>query len=63
MERTFLLYNGEHSGTETMVLNQKYGGIVYPRTISSLEGEELENDKSYGYLGYEIKSNEPSTVR
>ena len=41
-----------------MILN-KTG--EYPSTIASLNGETLENVKSYKYLGCEIKFDEPTT--
>ena len=47
--------------TKTMILNQKYEERAYPKTICSLEGEEIENVESYRYLGCEIKHDEPNT--
>ena len=49
------------SKTKTMILNQQYEGREYPSTISSLRGNDLENVKSYGYLGCEVKYDEPNT--
>ena len=47
--------------TKTMILNQKYEGREYPKTICSLGKEVIENVKQFRYLGCEIKHDEPST--
>ena len=44
-----------------MIFNQQYEGREYPSTISSLRGNDLENVKSYRYLGCEVKYDDPST--
>ena len=46
------------SKTKTMILNKKG---EYESTITSLNGEPLENVKSYKYLGCEIRYDEPAT--
>ena len=47
--------------TKTMILNQKYEGREYPKTICSLGEEVIENVEKFRYLGSEIKQDEPST--
>ena len=47
--------------TKTMILNQHLEGREYPSSIGKLRGQELENVKSYKYLGCEIKFDEPAT--
>ena len=47
--------------TKTMILNQQYESEEYPSFISTLRGVNLENTKTYRYLGCEIKYDEPST--
>ena len=51
------------SKTKTMILNQQHEDrdYPYPSTISSLRGKQLENVRTYRYLGCEIKYNEPTT--
>ena len=49
------------SKTKTMILNQQYEEREYPATISTLRGCELENVKTYRYLGCEVKYDEPTT--
>jgi len=44
-----------------MILNQKYEGREYPKTICSLGEEVIENVEKFRYLGSEIKQDEPST--
>ena len=44
-----------------MILNPKYEEREYPATISTLRGYELENVKTYRYLGCKIKYDEPTT--
>ena len=47
--------------TKSMILNQHLEGRDYPVSIAKLEGREIENVKSYKYLGSEIKHDEPTT--
>ena len=49
------------SKTKTMILNQQYEDREYPASISSLRGNQLDNVKTYRYLGCEIKYNEHTT--
>ena len=47
--------------TKIIILNQKYEGREYPKTICSLGEEVIENVEKFRYLGSEIKQDEPST--
>ena len=47
--------------TKTMILNQQYMNSEYPTTISTLNGEQVENVKIFWYLGCQIKYDEPGT--
>ena len=44
-----------------MILNHQYTGINYPCSISTLGDKQLENVKTYRYLGCEIEFDTPST--
>ena len=48
------------SKTKTMILNQQHEERDYPSSIASLNGEQLENVRTYTYLGCEIEYNKPS---
>jgi len=47
--------------TKSMIFNQQFEGREYPSSISSLNGKQLENVKSYRYLGSEIRFDEHTT--
>ena len=49
------------SKTKTMVLNQHYIDNSYPKTISHIDGVEIENVEVFRYLGAQIKYDEPNT--
>ena len=44
-----------------MILNHQYVGEVYPESICQLNGEKIENVKTFIYLGSCIKYDEPTT--
>ena len=47
--------------TKTMILNHQYAGEAYPETICQLNGNPIDNVKTFIYLGSCIKYDEPST--
>ena len=49
------------SKTKSMILNYQYIGLNYPHSISSLNGEKIENVKTFKYLGSQIKYDEANT--
>ena len=49
------------SKTKTMIFNQQYENRNYPTSIATLDGQILENVKTFRYLGVEVKHDEPTT--
>jgi len=49
------------SKTKTMILNHQNANNQYPETICSLNGANIDNEKTFIYLGSCLKYDEPST--
>ena len=63
LDETFRQYrlNINTSKTKTMILSQQHDEREYPKSIATLRGKQLENVRTYRYLGCEIKYDEPTT--
>jgi len=47
--------------TKTMILNHQFTGEAYPETVCQLNGNNIDNVKTFIYLGSCIKYDEPNT--